>query len=175
MRTSGNCKTLGMATPRSTAQFFGKVNNRFAFSLFLLYKLPSAWIAGVRAGGASEEACTTSVPYRWLSQNPFGSTYFACLAMAAEMSSGILAMGHIAGAGAKVSMLVTGMEGIFLKKAKSKTHFTCNDGARIRDAIAHTLASGEPVALTVEVTGRSKDATEIARFRITWSFKKASS
>ncbi len=175
MHTSGNCKTLGMATTRSTATFFNRVNNRFGFSLFLLYKLPSAWISGVRAGAASEESCTTSVPYRWLSQNPFRSTYFACLAMAAEMSSGILAMGHVYAAPAKVSMLVTGMEGIFLKKAKSKTYFTCNDGTRIRDAIAKTVATGEPVALTVEVTGKSKDATEIARFRITWSFKKASS
>ena len=164
-----------MATTRSTATFFNRVNNRFGFSLFLLYKLPSAWISGVRAGVASEESCTTSVPYRWLSQNPFRSTYFACLAMAAEMSSGILAMGHVYAAPAKVSMLVTGMEGIFLKKAKSKTYFTCNGGASIRDAIAQTVATGEPVALTVEVTGKSKDATEIARFRITWSFKKASS
>lgn len=164
-----------MATTRSASQFFNRVNNRFAFSLFLLYKLPSAWIAGVRAGGASELSCTTSVPYRWLSQNPFRSTYFACLAMAAEMSSGILAMGHIDGAPARVSMLVTGMEGIFLKKAKTTTYFTCNEGAAIRDAIAQTIATGESVALTVEVTGKSKDNTEIARFRITWSFKKASS
>lgn len=164
-----------METTRQASQFFKRVNNRLSFSLFLLYKLPSAWISGVRACAASELSCTTTVPYRWLSQNPFGSTYFACLAMAAEMSSGILAMGHVYAAPAKVSMLVTGMEGIFLKKAKSKTYFTCDDGAAIRDAIAHTVATGEAVALTVEVTGRSKDGMEIARFRITWSFKKATS
>ncbi len=162
-----------MDTSRSTAQFFKRVNNRFSFSLFLLYKLPSAWISGVRASAASEESCTTSVPFGWLSQNPFRSTYFACLAMAAEMSSGVLAMGHISSAPAKVSMLVTGMEGIFLKKAKTRTYFTCDAGTQIRDAIAHTITTGEPVALTVEVTGRSKDNVEIARFKITWSFKKA--
>src|SRR5687768_8399045 len=104
-----------MATPASTERFVSLVNNRFKFSLFLLYKLPSAWLAGVRVHTMSAGSCTTVVPYRWLSQNPFRSTYFACLAMAAEMSSGVLAMAHADAAPAKVSMLVTGMEAIFLK------------------------------------------------------------
>jgi hypothetical protein len=114
------------------------------------------------------------VPYRWLSQNPFRSTYFACLAMAAEMSSGLLAMGHAGAAPAKVSMLVTGMEGLFLKKAKQKTYFTCEAGNDIQHAIDEAVHSGSPSALTISVTGVADDGTEIARFKITWSFKKIS-
>lgn len=155
----------------STEKFVRLVNNRRRFSLFLLYKLPSAWLAGVRVQQMNRQTCTTVVPYRWWSQNPFGSTYFACLAMAAEMSSGLHAMAHISDAGIRVSMLVTGMEALFFKKAKGKTWFTCDAGDRIREAIAHTVRTGEPVTNTFNVTGVSADGTEIAQFLITWSFK----
>lgn len=164
-----------MGTPGTTERFIALVNNRFKFSLFLLYKLPSAWMAGVRVRKMSAGSCTTVVPYRWLSQNPFRSTYFACLAMAAEMSSGLLAMAHVDALPAKVSMLVTGMEGIFLKKAKDKTYFTCDAGFDIQHAISQAVETGEPTALTIKVAGVSEEGTEIARFMITWSFKKISS
>lgn len=150
-----------------STSFTQLVNNRFRFSLFLLYKLPSAWLAGVRVQNMDMQRCTTVVPYRWLSQNPFGSTYFACLAMAAEMSSGLLAMAHIDALGARVSMLVTGMEAIFLKKAKSRTWFTCEEGEAIRQAIAQD----EPTAITITVMGKDEAGVEVARFLITWSFK----
>lgn len=161
-----------MAQPVANNHFIRLVNNRWRFSLFLLYKLPSAWLAGVRVRTMDAHACTTVVPFRWLSQNPFRSTYFACLAMAAEMSSGVLAIAHTQGAGLRVSMLVTGMEGIFLKKAKTKTYFTCDAGDDIQRAVMLAVDTGEPSAITVAVTGRQEDGTEIARFKITWSFKK---
>jgi hypothetical protein len=161
-----------MAQPVTNNQFIRLVNNRFRFSLFLLYKLPSAWLAGVRVRQMDAQSCTTVVPYRWLSQNPFRSTYFACLAMAAEMSSGVLALAHTQGAGLRISMLVTGMEGLFLKKAKSRTLFTCHAGVEIKQAVQRAVETGEAAAITVAVTGMSEDGMEIARFQITWSFKK---
>jgi hypothetical protein len=154
--------------------FIDKVKHPLQFSLFLLWKLPIAWLAGVRVAHIQPHSCTTVVPYRWLSQNPFRSTYFACLAMAAEMSTGLLAMMHAADAPQRISMLVTGMEAAFTKKAKTKTWFTCRDGAAIQAAVAHTLATGDPVTLTVQSTGESKDGTVIATFAITWSFKRSS-
>jgi hypothetical protein len=114
-----------------------------------------------------------SVPFRWLSQNPFRSTYFACLAMAAEMSNGLLAMLYVQAAPQRVSMLVVNMEATFHKKAVTRTLFHCADGKRIADAIAHTLATGEPVTVVATAEGHSTDGTPIASFRITWSFKAA--
>ncbi len=163
-----------MVNATSTDHFVKLVNNRFKFSLFLLFKLPSAWLSGVRIHKMDAHSCTTVVPYRWLSQNPFGSTYFACLAMAAEMSTGILAMAHVSGAASRVSMLVTGMESIFLKKAKSRTYFTCEQGEDIRKAIMQAVESGNPSAITIGIIGRSADGVEIAQFRVTWSFKSTS-
>ncbi|OMP75023.1 MULTISPECIES: DUF4442 domain-containing protein [unclassified Chitinophaga] len=149
------------------------VTQPWKFSLFLLYKLPAAWLAGVRVQQLTPAVCITSVPFRWLSQNPFKSTYFACLAMAAEMSTGLPAMWFTADAApARVSMLVTGMQASFLKKATGKTYFTCEELDGMQVAIQHAVASGEPVAITVNTTGRSHDGTVIATFAITWSFKK---
>lgn len=52
------------------------------FNLFLLAKLPAAYFSGVRVLSLDEEECKVKVPYKWFSQNPFKSTYFACLSMA---------------------------------------------------------------------------------------------
>lgn len=150
--------------------FIDKVRHPL-FSLFLLRRLPIAWLSGVRVSSIEPHSCTTVVPYRWLSQNPFRSTYFACLGMAAEMSTGLLAMAHVNDAPRRVSMLVTGLQATFTKKAKERTWFTCRDGKAIEDAIAQTIATGEPVTLTVNSTGESRDGTLIASFAVTWSFK----
>ncbi|MBP6288168.1 MAG: thioesterase, partial [Ferruginibacter sp.] len=81
----------------------------------------------------------TSVPYKWLSQNPFRSTYFACLSMAAEMSTGVLALAHIYKRQPAVSMLVSKVEGTFLKKAIGRTRFTCEDGQIIKQTIEDAI------------------------------------
>jgi hypothetical protein len=143
------------------------------FSLYLLYKLPAAWLAGVRLQQLSPAICITSVPFRWLSQNPFRSTYFACLAMAAEMSTGLPALWFTSEvAPARISMLVTGLQASFHKKATGKTYFACEELAEMQAAIQQAAASGEPVTITVNTTGKSHDGTLIASFAITWSFKR---
>jgi hypothetical protein len=150
--------------------FIDKVRSPL-FSLYLLWKLPIAWLAGVRVSSIADDSCTTVVPFRWLSQNPFRSTYFACLGMAAEMSTGLLALAHGNDAPKRISMLVTGLEASFVKKARERTWFTCRDGHAVKEAIARTIATGEPVTITVQSTGESRDGTLIASFAVTWSFK----
>lgn len=150
--------------------FIDKVRSPL-FSLYLLWKLPIAWLSGVRVKSITPDSCTTVVPFRWLSQNPFRSTYFACLGMAAEMSTGLLALSHANDSPHRISMLVTGLQASFVKKAKERTWFTCREGKAIQDAIAHTAATGEPVTITVQSVGESRDGTQIASFAVTWSFK----
>src|SRR4029079_2150345 len=78
--------------PRSPAaeRFRRRMTSPLAMRGFFLAKLPLALAAGVRLQELSAEQCTTSVPYGWRSTNPFRSTYFAALAMAAELSTGAL-------------------------------------------------------------------------------------
>src|ERR1700743_3919580 len=85
------------------------------FRLYLLTKLPAAFFAGLRVAKADADHCVITIPYRWSTRNPFRSIYFACLGMAAEMSTGILAMSAVYGRQPRVSMLVLGMEAGFFK------------------------------------------------------------
>ncbi|PSL48702.1 uncharacterized protein DUF4442 [Chitinophaga niastensis] len=144
------------------------------FSAYLFWKLPSAWISGVRLRSLETDTCVTSVPFRWLSQNPFRSTYFACLAMAAELSTGLPAIMYVRSAPKRVSMLVTGMQSTFVKKATGLTSFTCSELPLLRAAIEKALSSEEAVTITLNSEGRDKDGILIASFAITWSFKSKS-
>ncbi len=151
--------------------FLQLINNPFKFRLFLLSKLPSAFFAGVRVLKADEEKCTVKVPYKWFSQNPFKSTYFACLSMAAEMSTGVLALAHIYKRQPALSMLVLKVEGNFIKKATGITIFTCGDGLLIKQAIEDAIISNEGKTVSARSYGRNAAGEIVAEFVITWSFK----
>ncbi|MDB5197038.1 MAG: hypothetical protein JWP88_1409 [Flaviaesturariibacter sp.] len=157
-------------SPIPTA-FFSLVNNPVKFRLFLLTKLPAAYFAGLKVHSLSPEACTVTVPLKWFTQNPFRSIYFACLSMAAELSTGVLAMASIYGQKPAVSMLVTGLEAKFYKKAVEKITFTCKDGQAIEEAVALAKATGEGQTVTVHSSGQNKLGETVAEFHFTWSFK----
>src|SRR6476660_8168328 len=98
------------AAGTTRAAFFTLINNPLKFRFFLLKRLPAAYFSGLRVKELSGFTCTVTVPYNWFTQNPFRSTYFACLAMAAEMSTGLLAMLNTYHSKHVISMLVTGLE-----------------------------------------------------------------
>lgn len=152
-------------------KFLQQINNPFKQRFFLFFKLPSAFFSGVRVLLADEEKCVVTVPYKWFSKNPFKSTYFACHSMAAEMSTGVLAMAHLYKRDPAVSMLVTRVLGDFNKKAVRRTSFTCEDGARLREAIEDAISSREGKTINVRSYGRNPAGEIVAQFEITWSFK----
>jgi len=152
-------------------KFLSLANHSFKFRMYLLYKLPAAFFSGIRIREINTEKCTTSVPYKWLTQNPFRSTYFASLAMAAEMSTGVLALSNVYQRKPAVSMLVTKMEASYFKKATSTSFFTCEDGLKIANAVNDAISSRDGKTVTVKTTGRNKDDEMIAEFLFTWSFK----
>ena len=156
----------------NTKQFFALINSPIKFRLFMFSKLPSAFFCGVKVKYADEHTCIATVPYKWFTQNPFKSTYFACQAMAAELSTGILAMANIYKKNPGVSMLVLNLKAEFIKKATGVTFFTCDDGQLIYQTVQEALQSGEAKTVTALATGRNKNNEVIARFEVTWSFKK---
>lgn len=157
------------------SEFISLVKHPIKFRLFLFAKLPSAFFAGVRVRRIDPASCVVTVPYKWFSQNPFRSTYFACLSMAAEMSTGVLAMAHLYRKQPAVSMLVVRVESQYLKKATGITAFTCSEGLLIREAIEESIVSGEGKTIRVETIGRNTQGEKVAEFWITWSFKAKSS
>lgn len=139
--------------------------------MFLFSRLPSAFFAGVRINDVDEKKCVVTVPYKWFSQNPFRSTYFACLSMAAEMSTGALAMAHLYKRNPPVSMLVVKVESEYFKKAVGRSTFTCEEGDTILKAIEESTATGEGRTVRAKSVGRNKEGEVVAEFFITWSFK----
>ena len=151
--------------------FMKMVRHPLKFRLFLLFNLPSAYFAGVRIKFISEEKCAVTVPYKWFSKNPFRSTYFAALAMAAEMSTGALTLSHIYKRNPSVSMLITDMSAEYYKKATAVTTFVCRDGIALRDAVEEAIAANGTNIITVKSTGTNEAGEMIAEFSFTWSFK----
>ena len=148
--------------------------NPFLLRGFFFAKLPLALFAGLKVRELDLRRCVTSVPYGWRTTNPFRSTYFAALSMAAELSTGALALLATELAGEPVALLIVNLTASFGKKATALTSFTCEDGTKAFDAVAATVATGEPATATLETVGRMADGTEVARFTFTWSFKKRS-
>ena len=151
--------------------FVRMVKHPLKFRLFLLWRLPAAYISGVRVREIDDNKAVVTVPYKWLSQNPFRSTYFTCLSMAAEMSTGILALAEIHQRNPGVSMLVVKVESEYFKKATDRSAFVCEEGPLFRQAIKETIATGEARSVRARSVGRNKAGEVVAEFWVTWSFK----
>ena len=150
-------------------KFIQQLRHPVKFRLYLLWKLPAAFFSGVRIREIDEQHCAVTVPFKWLTQNPFRSTYFASLAMAAEMSTGSLAMVHVYGK--RVSMLVVKFEAAYFKKATGRTRFVCNDGAALKAIVERAIATNEPQTFATTSIGTNTQGEKIAECTITWSFK----
>lgn len=161
--------TTATDTPQAAA-FRRQVLNPLKLRLFMMRKLPMAWLAGLRLTQLTPETATVTIRYKFLTKNPFRSLYFACLAMAAELASGIQGMMQVQ-AGGPVSMLVTAIQGDFTKKAVGLIAFTCPDGPLIAQAVAESRATGEGRTVVCTSTGVDEAGDVVAVFKLTWSFR----
>jgi hypothetical protein len=138
---------------------------------YTIFKLPSAYLCGVRTQYIDPEKCIVTVKHRWINQNPFKSMFWAVQGMAAEFSTGALIIGKIQDSGKRISMLVTTNNATFTKKATGKITFTCNDGYLIDDAIKKTIATGEGQSFWMQSVGLNEDGTVVSTFNFEWSIK----
>ena len=138
---------------------------------FLFFKLPSAFICGVRVKQLEAAKCVVTVKHRWINQNPFNSMYFAVQAMAAELSTGALVMYQIKKSNKKISMLVANNKANFTKKATGKITFTCFDGNKIETAILNTIATGEGQTFWMKAIGVDETGTQVSEMDFEWSIK----
>jgi hypothetical protein len=155
----------------STAAFRQLITNPVKLKFFLFRRLPMAYLAGLRIKHLSEQEAQVTIKYGYLTKNPFRSIYFACLSMAAELASGVLSMMYLHQAQPSVSMLVVGLEADFSKKAVGTITFTCADGAAIAAAVRETQTTGAGTSVQALSIGRDAQGEEVARFRITWSYR----
>lgn len=138
---------------------------------FLFFKLPSAYLCGVRVTQIDDEQCVVSVKHRWINQNPFNSMYFAVQAMAAELSTGAMVINHIQKSGKSISMLVANNKSNFTKKATGRITFKCVDGKIAEGAIQEAIASSEGQTFWMKSIGVNENGEQVSEMDFEWSVR----
>jgi len=138
---------------------------------YLLFKLPAAYLCGVRAKYIDDVTCIATVKYRWINQNPFNSMFWAVQGMAAELTTGALVMSKIMNSGKKISMLVANNNGSFSKKAVGRITFECVDGKSVDQAIQKAIETGEGQTVWMNSIGRNSEGVEVSNFNFEWTLK----
>jgi hypothetical protein len=138
---------------------------------FLMFKLPSAYLCGVRMKELDNAKTIVTVTHRWINQNPFNSMYFAVQSMAAELTTGALVIKKIKESGKQISMLVTNHNGTFTKKAVGKIIFTCTDGHLIDEALNKTIETGEGQTILLKSVGINENDEQVSAYEFEWSVK----
>ncbi len=140
-------------------------------NLFVMFKLPSAYICGVRAKSIDNQKCVVTVKHRWINQNPFNSMYFAVQAMAAELATGTLVLSQIRDSKRNISMLVANSKSNFTKKATGRITFTCNDGLLIENAIKQAVTTNEGQTIWMKSIGIDEKGDQVSEFDFEWSVR----
>lgn len=160
-----------MSLTKAQIKLQKQILNPFSFALFKLFKIPLAFFAGLKAYSLDEYQCTTTVKYKHINTNPFKSIYFAVLAMAAELSTGALALFSIAKYDKSIAVLVVKSEGEFFKKAVGKITFLCKDGQDFQRAIDKAVETNEAGTYRAQTIGYDESGEKVCEYHFTWSFK----
>jgi len=155
----------------SQQQYVRQMHSPFTFQWFLFWKLPTVLFWGARIQQLDSKSCHVKLGFNWRTKNPFQSIYFAALSGAAELASGALCMYYLQGSG-KYSMLITGFEAVFLKKANQTIIFTCDEGQPVGLLIDSLQHPGQTGSIKLNVSAQNEDAEEVAKFKVSWSFKR---
>ena len=146
-------------------------NNSFKFKLMLFKMLPMGFLSGMKVVSLDEEHCSISVPYKRLNKNPFQSTFWAVMGMAAEMSSGALMILYTHKQKPSISMLVADCQAEFIKKSTDVATFTCNDGKLIKQKIKEAIETKEGQVIPTSMVGKNIKGEIVAKFNFTWTIK----
>ncbi len=108
-------------------QYVNEVLNPMKFKFAIFKKNHSIIFWGAKVKAIDFERCEIYLPYRWSTQNPFNSIYFAARCGVAEISTGLMLDVMLRDRGSW-SMLVIDFKAKFTKKAISGITYTCEDG-----------------------------------------------
>ena len=138
---------------------------------WMLFKLPAAWLTGVRILSISDAKCEVKVRFKWINQNPYRSMFWAVQGMAAELTTGMLLTKSIQESNTNISMLLVGNKSNFYKKAVGKIKFICDEGETAKELINLTKKN-----ITHKAWFKAKGIDEtgdiVSEFDFEWSCKK---
>lgn len=142
-----------------------------SLNTFLLFKLPSAYLCGVRVKAINHDSCIVSVKHRWINQNPYRSMFWAVQGMAAELTTGALLTDKIKQTGANISMLVANNKARFSKKATGRITFVCNEGHLIDKVLDRAITTNEGQTVWLNALGTNEEGVEVSNFNFEWTIK----
>ena len=137
----------------------------------MLFKLPAAWLTGVRVSLISETKCEVKVRFKWINQNPYRSMFWAVQGMAAELTTGMLLTKSIQESNTNISMLLVGNKSNFYKKAIGKIKFICDQGETAKELINLTKKNITHKAW-LKAKGFDETGDIVSEFDFEWSCKK---
>ena len=138
---------------------------------WMLFKLPAAWLTGVRVSLISETKCEVKVRFKWINQNPYRSMFWAVQGMAAELTTGMLLTKSIQESNTNISMLLIGNKSNFYKKAVGKIKFVCDQGETAKELINLTKKNITHKAW-LKAKGFDETGDIVSEFDFEWSCKK---
>ena len=138
---------------------------------WMLFKLPAAWLTGVRISSISDTKCEVKVRFKWINQNPYRSMFWAVQGMAAELTTGMLLTKSIQESNTNISMLLIGNKSNFYKKAVGKIMFICDQGETAKELINLTKKNITHKAW-LKAKGFDETGDIVSEFDFEWSCKK---
>jgi hypothetical protein len=138
---------------------------------WMLFKLPAAWLTGVRILSISDTKCEVKVRFKWINQNPYRSMFWAVQGMAAELTTGMLLTKSIQESNTNISMLLVGNKSNFYKKAVGKIKFICDQGETAKELINLTKKNITHKAW-LKAKGFDETGDIVSEFDFEWSCKK---
>ena len=143
----------------------------FKYNLYLFKYLPSAWLCGVRVRDLNDKKCIITVKHNWFNSNPFKSLYWAVQGMASELATGLAIIDFANKNSLNISMLVVSNESRFLKKAKGKIRFECDEVSKIKKTLLSLSKNKTTEKIKLKSTGYDESGDVISEFIYEWSFK----
>ena len=144
----------------------------FKYNLFLFKDLPSAWLCGIRVNELNDKKCLVRVKHNWFNSNPFRSLYWAVQGMASELTTGMLIIKEKDNFDFNISMLVVSNSSKFLKKAKGKIIFECNDVKIIKDSFQNLTINSPTTVIKLSSKGYDSIGDIVSEFNYEWSIKR---
>ena len=138
---------------------------------WMLFKLPAAWLTGVRILSISDAKCEVKVRFKWINKNPYRSMFWAVQGMAAELTTGMLLTKSIQESNTNISMLLVGNKSNFYKKAVGKIKFICDQGETAKELIDLTKKNITHKAW-LKAKGFDETGDMVSEFDFEWSCKK---
>ena len=149
---------------------YKSLKGRVRFRFFTVLTMPAAWFAGLRLDNIDDHACGTSLPGGWRTQNPFKTMYWAVQGMGAELATGAVPFAISRSMSEKLRMFVVGTEAKFVKRAKGRIKFTCDEAMKAREAIEESMKTGEPIEIDLRSVGRDDSGEVVSEWIFRWNF-----